>query len=113
LREQTTPTEGAPKALKTKYRLPGRVFEGKVLRLVCPFYVDESEQALPWSEPAIRSALRAVILIVLGGVSEQRVARLLCSLCRGKIYTSSVRGGASLASNLFTTSSFSSDRGQE
>ena len=29
-------------------------------------------------EPAIRSALRAVIWIVLGDVSEQRVARLLC-----------------------------------
>jgi hypothetical protein len=32
----------------------------------------------PEREPAIRSVLRAVILIVLGDVSEQRVARLLC-----------------------------------
>jgi hypothetical protein len=32
----------------------------------------------PETEPAIRSVLRAVMLIVLGGVSEKRVARLLC-----------------------------------
>ena len=36
----------------------------------------------PEREPAIRSVLRAVILIVLGDVSEQRVA---CLLCRCKI----------------------------
>ncbi len=32
----------------------------------------------PEREPQIRSALGAVIWIVVGGVSEQRVARLLC-----------------------------------